>query len=653
MFTNNEKISSVQVKRILVLSTVGFSSMISTNIATDYGGHDGMFCILFAYLFTLIYTFFILYLCERTEWNYFAYMNKYAGRRLTNVLSLVFILKYAFLIIPGICFFVKITRSSLIQQRSVWFVMLPIVLLCLYMSVQGLEAIGRLAQCFYIITLFALILGFILNAKFIDKFYVAPLFRFTSRSIFYGSAWIFLLFFPMELILLGNNQIDADDFKKRRHIKRRCFLGITISYVLTFLYYLVNVGVLSINGIRSDSDTCATIQLLNRIRISNILLIFFLVSMFFSLSLLMYAIIKLVSRMSSRQQTIRILTFAAVYLCSIAIFLISPEFASARFTSEIRTDIENRIYTNAIILDYDYNSKEYKMSLIFSHDANKMSVTDIINTNSLENMTFEYALTSDKRLDFSHTQAILIHPSIYASPIVFQETVNYLNSLNNLNHRTLLCGIDTNSNEFIKLNSQLEIELGKYLFNLMNNNLNYAKSTLEELKKVNIETENACIISNFSIEDNTPKYIGCTVLNKNGLVENYIENDASVTNLTVGKEDFTIELGLQHRYHITDNEYYIQNTKTSSQNIKTKIIYSGLLKQLKSDGLSENEINTIFEKIIFERLTHLKDDMSCDILNTYKHLAIDDHCLYTMYSGRLMNFYEISNIEVECRFVLQ
>ena len=167
-------------------------------------------------LFTLLYTGFILYLCDKTEWNYFSHMDKYAGHRLTNVLSLIFIVKYIFLLIPAVCFFVKLSRISLIMQRPIWFVMLPVVLLSLYLAVQGLEAIGRLAQCLYVVTLAVLLLILVLNIKAIDKFYIAPLFNFSTGSMFCGSLWIFLLFSPMELILYGSNQIDAGDFQKRK-----------------------------------------------------------------------------------------------------------------------------------------------------------------------------------------------------------------------------------------------------------------------------------------------------------------------------------------------------------------------------------------------------------------------------------------------------
>ena len=218
MFATNNKISSVQLKRILVLSTVGISSMMTTGIAADYAVRDGIFCILLAYVFTLLYTGFILYLCDKTEWNYFSHMDKYAGHRLTNVLSLIFIVKYIFLLIPAVCFFVKLSRISLIMQRPIWFVMLPVVLLSLYLAVQGLEAIGRLAQCLYVVTLAVLLLILVLNIKAIDKFYIAPLFNFSTGSMFCGSLWIFLLFSPMELILYGSNQIDAGDFQKRKQL---------------------------------------------------------------------------------------------------------------------------------------------------------------------------------------------------------------------------------------------------------------------------------------------------------------------------------------------------------------------------------------------------------------------------------------------------
>ena len=394
-------------------------------------------------------------------------------------------------------------------------------------------------------------------------------------------------------------------------------------------------------------------QLLNRIRISDILLLFFLLSIFFSLSVLTLAILKLAGRFSAQRKITRMVTLTGVYLCSLAIFHMAPEFTTARFTSENRSDIESRIYTDAVILSHDKDSGQYTMSLVFPHDSNGDSVTDKVYADSLSNLIYEYGLHSDKQLDFSHTEVLLISNTIYDSPDLFRDTVNYLNSLNKLNHRTILCGINTSPEEFLEADEELNTELGQYISNLMKNNLKYSVSTLEQLKKVDIGTENACIISNFIISEGVPKYEGCTILNADGGVEYYSGNNAAITNLAFGKKDYILELGSGHCYKITNNEYYIHNTVVSSKNVTAKIIYTGTMTSLKENSLSEKEINQILESIIFERLTHLKDDFSCDLLNIYKHLAIDDHHLYAMYSGNRQALYNITYIEVECRFTLQ
>ena len=346
-------------------------------------------------------------------------------------------------------------------------------------------------------------------------------------------------------------------------------------------------------------------------------------------------------------------TLTGVYLCSLVIFYLAPEFTTARFTSENRSDIESRIYTDAVILSHDTDSGRYTMSLVFPRDSNGDSVTDKVSADSLSNLIFEYGLHSDKQLDFSHTEVLLISKTIYDTPDLFRDTVNYLNSLNKLNHRTILCGIDTSPEEFLEADKDLDTELGQYISNLMKNNLKYSVSTLEQLKKVDIGAENACVISNFIISEGVPKYEGCTILNADGGVEYYSGNNAAMTNLALGKKDYIIELGSEHCYKITDNEYYIHNTVVSSKNVTAKIIYTGTMTGLKKNDLSEKEINRILESVIFERLTHLKDDFSCDLLNIYKHLAIDDHRLYAMYSGSRQELYDITYIEVECRFTLQ
>lgn len=654
----NDKISSVQMMRILILSTLGVSILSTTEISISFGERDGLFCILFGYLFTLGLTALVFCLIKKQRHLREDEQNQRRLSKLSDKLFAgIFIVKYCCLLIPLLCLFLQLTRTALVPERPVWLVLVGCLGICLFLAKQGIEAIGRLAQCLFYLVLAACIIPVLYLFPQADAYYSAPLYIADVRHVIKGGFWIVLLLFPCELLLFGQKHFDSQE--ELSTFSKRCYKAISLVFFINAIYYITNVGVLSINGIVKQKNLPASLQLLNRLRISNFLLIFFLLSFCFTIGILLYGIFQLFQfllpndRYHKPKLCRRILTgilTGTIFALTLCTFYLAPEYESARFVSEQQSNIEHRIYANAVILSRDTRQNQYQMSLVFPHDRNKTSVTKTLRGDSLSDLIPEFSRSENKYLDFSHTEVLLLHSNIYKNPNYFQETVLFLNALDKLSHRTLICGIEQPADDFIKINPSLTVALGEYLRQLTKTNLPFAQTTLESLKKVQYQTEPACMIAVFSIENDCPYYSGACILNPNGLVDAYRDAQAALMHLIYGQSGFIIPIGTSHQYRMDGNSFMIKNTIDEKGGVTAKIIYTGVATPLKQTDLSENDFNQLLSILIKKQLVRLFDEKNCDFLNIYKHLAIDAPKLYTKYNKRPEQFYQQLSLTVECRY---
>ncbi len=114
MYSNN-KISPRQLSRMLILESIGISVLVSTEIAVHFAGRDGIFSILLAGVMAYIYGWFILWLCEKVNWNYWAYMQKYTGVVWRNIITLFFMVKYLFLACLALVVLNKIVKLQVMD----------------------------------------------------------------------------------------------------------------------------------------------------------------------------------------------------------------------------------------------------------------------------------------------------------------------------------------------------------------------------------------------------------------------------------------------------------------------------------------------------------------------------------------------------------
>lgn len=666
MIFKNELISANQVKKMIILEGLGFTTLLSAKISINYSGRDGIFCIILAGIFTYIFAAVILFLCDKCEWKFYDFMRKYGGRKLTVLVSFLFLLKYLALSIVCSCYFIKVVREEIMGEASVIMILIPLIILALYVAVQGIEAKGRLSQFIFYIVLVPIAVAIILSLKGVDKYYLSPLFMAPAKSVIRGGIWLFMLFSPVELLLFSSESIDASDYKKIKEIKKAVYSGITIVLILNIIFFLLSVGKFGINYINFNKNQSSLIRLISDISISGlffqrqggVFLIFFLISMFLAIGALIYYsgfIIYKMSRQSIKKSFVNIAVVIIIAAGILTVIKFDNTYEEARKVSEERLEINNRIYSDAILINRVENM--YEITFVFPHIQDGESYNYTCHEKRIYDAIEKFNSSSDKNLDISHTQVVLLSDDIVKNESKYQEVIDFLWDLSSntskgkkLSNNVLIVTTASKTDALTEVDSKLTNSLGKYISDMFINNNNADITNLHDLMLIKTKTEKAAMLCNIIANNDRLEYDGKTIVDENGFVEYYKDNSLAIMELVSGHTGKIISIGSNNEYEIDKNDFYVRTYIIGKNTIQAKIIYTGKLIPIEDGELTDEQLNDILENLIYEKISVLKDNYNCDYLNIYKYLAIDNRKIWAQYLSNPSAIYPNVYIEIEARF---
>ena len=158
MIFNNEKISARQLYCLIVVSTVGITCLLSTDISIRYAGNKGLLCILFASVLTMLYGIIIIAICSKTEWNYKKFADLHLNSFLRNLIYILFFLKYLIMLTLTVAVMLRFLRREILKDVGTGIIFIAVILMILYSVQQNIEARGRLAECMVYFVLIPVIL---------------------------------------------------------------------------------------------------------------------------------------------------------------------------------------------------------------------------------------------------------------------------------------------------------------------------------------------------------------------------------------------------------------------------------------------------------------------------------------------------------------
>ena len=524
MVFNNEKISPRQLYRLIVMATTGITCILETELCVKYAGGYGILCLLFQMVLTILYTGLILFSCDKCDWNFLKYKNRFINFKTKKIIYFIFMVKYFLLTIFAISYLIKLIRIDLLKEMGYMGILIPTLFLVIYSVSKGIEARARLAELMvYFICIFILLLS-ILSINNLEFRYVIQPELGSVSGIFIGGVVLFLLFSPVEILLFMTDKFTTDknsvvSKKKVKLYKKSVWMAVITAFVLNIIYYVVCTGVLSTNVIIAKNE--AVILLAKNVKMpyivfekqDGIFMAFFVIGIFFTAFCLAHQTLFLGEKLFGK---INRLSFIALFLfLFMGCFLVinnSDFFTSIKDEKEKRVEIENRAYADSIYIDYV--NEKFNVALIF---PNEKSVEDVmkIDLNSLKEIEEEYLKKSNKILDISHVQVVFINEKIITNEILFKHIFYFVESKDVFSDNMTVCALTQNRDEFIENIKELNPAPGRYISKMLENNTEIKKMKLRDFRLLMFDAIDTAYISVFEAGDKRLEYMETKKISRN------------------------------------------------------------------------------------------------------------------------------------------
>lgn len=207
MFSNNDKISPRQIKRLLMFDLFGASSLLLPTQLAKTDGSAGVWSVFAGLLLAGCYLWLVQTCCAQTAQDYLDYLQNGWGR----LLGRLFYICYAFVSMLVSAWTAKLLAElvcdSLLENREFPAALLLILLLALYGGIAGIEARARIYEILFwvlAIPVLIMLLLCIRQIQVVRWFPLLPEFgrgKETWSGLWKGSMQCFLLFLPLTFLL--------------------------------------------------------------------------------------------------------------------------------------------------------------------------------------------------------------------------------------------------------------------------------------------------------------------------------------------------------------------------------------------------------------------------------------------------------------------
>ena len=572
MIFNNEKISARQLYCLIVVSTVGITCLLSTDISIRYAGNKGLLCILFASVLTMLYGIIIIAICSKTEWNYKKFADLHLNSFLRNLIYILFFLKYLIMLTLTVAVMLRFLRREILKDVGTGIIFIAVILMILYSVQQNIEARGRLAECMVYFVLIPVILLAIIgicgvkiqfifsdvSVKNMQKTLFSSLISkgiseqiaAVPAGIVYGTVILFFAFSPVEMILFMSDKIttyhDSKKIGENSKVKKAILSALTTVAAFNIIYYIIITGNLSTTLVYHNQDSLirfAKNMKLPYLMFENqggLFIIFFIISIYFAIFSLTYHITKLVklifrfgvnSQKKQKRKRACAVIFALFIFCGVNFATYHYEyFRDIRMKKENRVEIEYRKYADCMLIDYDKTKGMYQILLSFRGDGglNKFTIYEI---ESLDKIKKVSAQSSNRKLDFSHVQVVIVNDKIVRDKMlriendkklndkiidnepennreVYDDIIKYIEDENELSDNLNVCVTSQSVEEFAENAMELTSQPGIYISKIIENNMRNAGTKFLKLDQAQYGLPGHCELSVFNADSGKIKYEG-------------------------------------------------------------------------------------------------------------------------------------------------
>ncbi len=242
MFSNNDKISARQIKRLLIFDLFGSASLILPARLAKAGTGIGLWSLLGGIAMAYLYLWLLHSCLDGAAPDYMSYLKQGWG----SFLARVFYACYALASI-GACawaanLLAELICGNLLENREFFVALLIILLLALYGGLAGLEARARIYEILFWVLIIPLAVMLLLCIRQVQASQWFPLFGQADGNgpvLFWSGAWrSFTAFLPLTFLLFLIPHV-----QDRKKMERSAYSALAWSAASLVVIYLILLGV--------------------------------------------------------------------------------------------------------------------------------------------------------------------------------------------------------------------------------------------------------------------------------------------------------------------------------------------------------------------------------------------------------------------------
>lgn len=259
MFSSNDKISSRQIKRLLVFDLFGAGSLLLPSQLAKSGNGIGIWSILAGMVCACIYLWLLHTCSRRTSSDYMDYLKTGWGNLLSRLLYLCYAILSIFTCAWAAKLLAELVCDSLLDEREFAAALLVILLLAFYGAVSGMEARARVYELLFWALVVPLLVMLLLCIRQVQVIQWFPLFGDAepiSWSWFWSGTWqCFASFLPLTFLLFLIPHV-----QDKRKAGRAAVCATICSGLALVVIYLILLGIFGSGALEKEQYPIITLM---------------------------------------------------------------------------------------------------------------------------------------------------------------------------------------------------------------------------------------------------------------------------------------------------------------------------------------------------------------------------------------------------------
>ncbi|BCJ94809.1 hypothetical protein acsn021_23780 [Anaerocolumna cellulosilytica] len=266
MFSDNDKISLRQLKRLLIFDLFSISGIIIPSVASAKAGKDGILSIILATLFAFVYAWIILSFAKRTGGKFLDYSDSNGGKVLTFVIGLFYVMKLFACCVFAVRLFGEVIGETLLKETDPRIILLLLLIVSAYAASKGFEVRARITEVLFFIVIVPIFIFLLVGLNKVELSNLMPLLTQSAGTIALGGYEVFLTFSVLEFLLFTAPliQFKKADISQGKRLYRYVAQALIVTGIMNLLLFILTTGILGQSETRQKLWSMVTvIQVIN------------------------------------------------------------------------------------------------------------------------------------------------------------------------------------------------------------------------------------------------------------------------------------------------------------------------------------------------------------------------------------------------------